>query len=113
MTARELNDFLYGAFPAAPRPHEVTAVTEAGVTLRLFIGAEHERPGGTVSGPAMMGLADAAAWMATLSRIGPVALAGPSFEAMLCLGGRCRGDKDLREAVGFYRPGPDLIGRRR
>jgi uncharacterized protein (TIGR00369 family) len=75
MTAHELNDFLYGAFPAAPRPHEVTAVTDVGVTLRLLITAEHERPGGTVSGPAMMELADAAAWMATLSRIGPVALA--------------------------------------
>jgi len=50
---------------------------------------------------------------ADLPGIGPVALAGPNFEAMLCLGGRCRGDRGLREAVGLYRPGPDLIGRRR
>ena len=32
-------------------------------------------PGGTLSGPTIMGLADAAAWLVTLSRIGPVALA--------------------------------------
>ena len=32
-------------------------------------------PGGTVSGPALMGLADGAAWLAILAQIGPVALA--------------------------------------
>ena len=75
MTVAELNDFLAGAFPNAPRTHRVTDVTAAGVRLHLPIGREHERPGGTVSGPALMGLADGAAWLATLSRIGPVALA--------------------------------------
>lgn len=33
------------------------------------------RPGGTISGPAMMTLVDIALWGAVLSRIGPVALA--------------------------------------
>jgi hypothetical protein len=37
---------------------------------------------------------------ADLPGIGPVALAGPEFEAMLCLGRWCRGDEDLRKAVG-------------
>jgi uncharacterized protein (TIGR00369 family) len=75
MTVEELNDFLAGAFPNAPRLHRVVEVTDVGAVLHLPIGAEHERPGGTVSGPTMMGLADSAAWLATLSRIGPVALA--------------------------------------
>ncbi|MCU1374948.1 MAG: PaaI family thioesterase [Actinomycetia bacterium] len=75
MSAPELDDFVAGAFPNAPRAHRVAEVTDRGVTLHLPIGPEHERPGGTVSGPAMMGLVDAAAWLATLSRIGPVALA--------------------------------------
>jgi uncharacterized protein (TIGR00369 family) len=74
MSVDELNEFLAGAFPNAPRGHRVTEVTDLGVVLRMPIGPEHERPGGTVSGPAMMGLADGAAWLATLSRIGPVAL---------------------------------------
>jgi uncharacterized protein (TIGR00369 family) len=75
MTVDELNEFLAGAFPSSPRTHSVVDVTDTGVVLLLPIGPEHERPGGTVSGPTMMGLADGAAWLATLSRIGPVALA--------------------------------------
>ncbi|MCU1484240.1 MAG: thioesterase [Actinomycetia bacterium] len=75
MTPDELNDFLTGAFPNSPRNHRVVEVTATGVVLELPIGPEHERPGGTVAGPVMMGLVDGAAWLATLSRIGPVALA--------------------------------------
>jgi acyl-coenzyme A thioesterase PaaI-like protein len=73
--ATTLNDFLRHAFPGAPRGYGVEEVTDRGVRLRVPIGSEHQRPGGTVSGPTMMGLADAAAWMATLSRIGIVPLA--------------------------------------
>ncbi len=74
MTATELDDFLSNAF-FQQRMYRVSAVTEKGVVLTIPIGPEHERPGGSVSGPTMMSLADAAAWLATLSRIGPVALA--------------------------------------
>ncbi|HEY8545315.1 MAG TPA: PaaI family thioesterase [Acidimicrobiales bacterium] len=74
MTAEELNAFLQATFPQFERPYRVLEVTPTGAVLHLAIGPEHERPGGTVSGPTMMGLADAAAWLATLSRIGPVAL---------------------------------------
>lgn len=75
MSAAELDDFLAAAFPHAPRPHRVAEVTDRGVVLHLPVGREHERPGGTVAGPVLMGLADSAAWLATLSRVGPVALA--------------------------------------
>lgn len=74
MTAEELDDFLSKAF-FNQRMYRVSEVTEKGVVLTIPIGPEHERPGGSVSGPTMMSLADAAAWLATLSRIGPVALA--------------------------------------
>lgn len=73
--AAALNDFLREAFPQTPRGYGVEEVTAAGVRLRLPVGDEHGRPGGTVSGPTMMGLADAAAWLATLSRAGIVPLA--------------------------------------
>ena len=73
--ASALNEFLHAAFPLAPRGYGVEAVTATGVRLRQPIGEQHGRPGGTVSGPTMMGLADAAAWLATLSRIGLVPLA--------------------------------------
>ena len=75
VSADALNVFLRDAFPGTPRGYGVDVVTDRGVRLRMPIGAEHGRPGGTVSGPAMMGLADAAAWLATLSRIGIVPLA--------------------------------------
>ena len=74
MTAVELDDFLSNAF-FNQRVYRVSEVTDTGVVLTIPIGPEHERPGGSVSGPTMMSLADAAAWLATLSRIGPVALA--------------------------------------
>jgi uncharacterized protein (TIGR00369 family) len=48
---------------------------EWGVVVRLPVTKVHGRPGGTVSGPALMGLADGAAWLAILAQIGPVALA--------------------------------------
>jgi uncharacterized protein (TIGR00369 family) len=62
------------AFPDAGVPI-VDAVTDDGVIVRQPINQRHGRPGGTVSGPTMMSLADTGAWMAILSRIGPVVLA--------------------------------------
>lgn len=75
MTAGELTEFLDGAFPRQAGTHSVAEVTERGVAMHFPVGPQHERPGGTVSGPTLMSIADSAAWMATLSRIGPVALA--------------------------------------
>ena len=75
VTADELNEFLHSAFPGAPRGYGVEEVTDGGVRLRMPVGEANGRPGGTVSGPTMMSLADAAAWLATLSRIGIVPLA--------------------------------------
>jgi uncharacterized protein (TIGR00369 family) len=75
MTVDELNDFLAGAFPGSPRAYRVEHAGDDGVRMRLPYDAAQLRPGGTLSGPTMMGLADGAAWLVTLSRIGPVALA--------------------------------------
>ena len=43
--------------------------------LRLAVSGRHLRPGGTISGPSMLALADVAAFLAILARISPVALA--------------------------------------
>ena len=74
LSAGELNEIMCGAFPDANVPI-VDAVTDGGVQVRQPISDRHGRPGGTVSGPTMMSLADTGAWMAILSRIGPVVLA--------------------------------------
>ena len=75
MSVDELNQFLADAFPGSPRAYRVEAVDEDGVLMRLPGELGQIRPGGTLSGPTMMGLADGAAWLVTLARIGPVALA--------------------------------------
>ena len=50
-------------------------VTQESLRVRLKVQQKHLRPGGTVSGPSMFALADVAAYLMTLARIGPEALA--------------------------------------
>ena len=75
MTAPEMNAFLQKVFLEVAGEFHVEEVTETGVVLRLLVQDRHLRPGGTVSGPAMFGLADVTAYMVTLAHIGPRALA--------------------------------------
>jgi len=75
MTADELNAFLVQVFQQVADDFHVDEVTEGRVTMRLLTAQKHLRPGGTVSGPSMFGLADVAAYVVTLAHIGPKALA--------------------------------------
>jgi acyl-coenzyme A thioesterase PaaI-like protein len=72
-TTREVAEFIAAAFP-----HSKCVIREVGnrgSTVSLAIGASELRPGGTVSGPALMGLADVALYVAILGEIGIVPLA--------------------------------------
>ena len=53
----------------------VDSIEPHGARLRSVHDERFLRPGGTVAGPILMGLADAAVYAAVLSRIGPVELA--------------------------------------
>jgi uncharacterized protein (TIGR00369 family) len=75
MTADELQQFLARDFGQVAEDFTVERADGAGLCLRLRVQDRHLRPGGTVSGPAMFGLADVAMYLAILARIGPVALA--------------------------------------
>ena len=75
MDAAGLQAFLAQDFGQVAADFVVDRVDASGLTLRLAVADRHLRPGGTVSGPAMFGLADVAMYLAILSRIGPVALA--------------------------------------
>jgi len=75
MTEAELTAFMARAFPQAAEDFLVEHLTEDGIVMRLKVAEKHLRPGGTVSGPSIFGLADVAVYLAILSRIGPVALA--------------------------------------
>ena len=74
MDAPALQAFLTHVFPQVHRDFVVEEVTDEGAVIRLVADEKHLRPGGTVSGPAMFGLADVAMYVAILSRIGPEAL---------------------------------------
>lgn len=75
MNAAEMNAFLGKVFVEVANEYNVEGVSETNVTLRLIVQDRHLRPGGTISGPAMFGLADVTAYMVTLAHIGPRALA--------------------------------------
>jgi uncharacterized protein (TIGR00369 family) len=78
MNVTELTAFLSKEFPQGfgpGRPHTIEEVGAGTARVRLVAGDDHLRPGGTVSGPAMMALADATMYVAILAAIGPVALA--------------------------------------
>lgn len=73
MNAQELSAFLVTEFPQFQC--EILGVTAEQAVVKQVINDTHLRPGGTVSGPTMMALADVALYVAILSKIGPVALA--------------------------------------
>jgi uncharacterized protein (TIGR00369 family) len=78
MNAEEVAEFLAKEFPQGwgPRsPTRIEAVGAGSARVRLTAGERHLRPGGTVSGPAMMTLCDATMYVAILATLGPVALA--------------------------------------
>ena len=54
---------------------EIDAIEVGSVRMRAVYDTSFLRPGGTIAGPIMMGLADAALYALVLSRIGPVELA--------------------------------------
>ncbi len=74
MSADDLNLFLEEAF-GGERAWTVEDVDEHRLVGRGRVDALRLRPGGTVSGPTLMGLADGAAYCQILAHIGPVALA--------------------------------------
>lgn len=99
MDRAALERFLHSDFAQVAADFAVDRADAAGVDLRLKVQEGHLRPGGTVSGPAIFGLADIALYLAILSRLGPVALAVTT-----------------NAAIDFMRKpaaGRDLIGRAR
>jgi uncharacterized protein (TIGR00369 family) len=77
MNAVEIEVFLREVFPQAFSDGDIVIEQADGVTCRLRQRYSDAmlRPGGTVSGPTLMALADFAMYVVLLSAIGPVALA--------------------------------------
>ena len=75
MDVSQLNEFLVDIFPQVKDEFKVESLTLNEMRTRMFVGEQHLRPGDTVSGPAMFGLADVSIYLLTIARIGPKALA--------------------------------------
>jgi uncharacterized protein (TIGR00369 family) len=77
MSVAELEEFLRGEFPQSFSSGDTRIESADGETclLRQRYGDHMLRPGGTVSGPTLMALADCAMYVVLLSAIGPVGLA--------------------------------------
>ena len=74
-TIYELRAYLIKVFPEfwASGDLRLEDIAPMSATLRLTYHPKHLRPGGTISGPTMFGVCDAALYVAILAEIGPVA----------------------------------------
>ena len=77
MSVKQLEAFLLAEFPQAFLSGDISIESADGTTclLRQRYSDQMLRPGGTVSGPTLMALADCAMYVVLLSAIGPVGLA--------------------------------------
>jgi len=76
MTVAELEAFYATHFPQLSSfRFKIEEVEDRFIRVRLFHHDLHLRPGGTISGPSLMTLADTAMYSLLLAMIGPVALA--------------------------------------
>jgi uncharacterized protein (TIGR00369 family) len=72
MTIADIETLMDQHFPDSRRLWKLTALAEREATLRMTFRPDLVRAGGTISGPAMMALADTAAYFVTLAHTGPL-----------------------------------------
>lgn len=71
----EIVAFLEKEFPPSLEHCTIESVTPKAAVVYYHVDQRHQRPGGTISGPTMMTLADFALYIAILGEIGIVGLA--------------------------------------
>ena len=98
LDAAQVQKFLEEVWPGSTSAYEIEDVGDRTARLRMQYTKERLRPGGIISGPALMTLADCAVWVALLGDIGP--------EAMTVT---------VSLNINFFRPGPkaDVIAETR
>lgn len=75
MTPRELQALMDVEFPQAARIGVIESVGPMRAKVRHLVSTEDLRPGGTISGPTLMALADYSFYISLLAQIGPQPLA--------------------------------------
>lgn len=121
MNVEQLQQFLDASFPSAPVPYLVEAITPDTIRVRLVVGEVNSRPGGTVSGPTLMALADCTAWLVIVGQIGPMELSvttslhidflrKPALVDVVAMGTLLKLGKQLAVAdVAMYSVGSDAV----
>jgi uncharacterized protein (TIGR00369 family) len=74
LNAAEITEFLNEVFPGAMDAMVIEDVKPNAARVRMLYAPNRLRPGGTISGPSLMALADTAMWVALLGMIGRVPL---------------------------------------
>ncbi|HVK77729.1 MAG TPA: PaaI family thioesterase [Kofleriaceae bacterium] len=75
MTAADIDRFLIEHFPQAVGFCRITALGEDTIDVVVPYRDDYLRPGGTLSGPTLMTLADTAMYFLVLAQLGPIGLA--------------------------------------
>lgn len=75
MGREDLMEYMKQIFPQVHRDFVVEELDEDLIVMRLVVEDRHLRPGGTVSGPSMFGLADVSVYALVLARKGRQSLA--------------------------------------
>jgi acyl-coenzyme A thioesterase PaaI-like protein len=70
LSAADITEFLNDVFPGAMEAFAIEAVQPMSARVRMYHRDYRLRPGGTISGPALMTLADTGVWVALLGMIG-------------------------------------------
>ncbi len=74
LSVEELQKIVDDAFPDYDVP-KIESIDGDTLVMAQPVSTRNARPGGTLSGPTMMALADNSAWLIILAHIGPVLLA--------------------------------------
>ncbi|CUH82148.1 putative domain 1 [Tritonibacter multivorans] len=85
LTGADLTTYLAEVFPQIDGQFVIESLDPGGVRMRMRVQEQHLRPGGTVSGPSMFGLADVTVYALVLGHLGREALAvttNASFDFM-------------------------------
>ncbi|WP_296283567.1 PaaI family thioesterase [uncultured Acinetobacter sp.] len=105
---QEIVQFLKQFFSPSLERCEIEEVTENGASLLWKVGDADLRPGGTISGPTMMALADFALYVAIMGEIGLIGLAVTTNMNINFLR-KPTGGKDLRGVCKLMKVGKVLV----
>ena len=75
LNARQVTEYLDQVWPGITSSLTIEEVGERRARVRISVGTDGLRPGGIVSGPVLMSLADSAVWAAVIGVVGDAAMA--------------------------------------